>query len=171
MYNVLCLLCCRASVDAVTQFAVAYFRAAGGQSSAEYGQIVGVLVPKLCTMVKEDDEVGVASICLESLTELLKETKAGVTTANPAFPQAIVATVAAVLKSECACMDTGDDDGEADGEDDDIEESEQVRQSLPGFTLCCQPSQESQIDEKLECLVDQILGFQILQAQDFKPDI
>ena len=113
-------------MDAVTQFAVAYFRAAGGQSSAEYGQIVGVLVPKLCTMVKEDDEVGVASICLESLTELLKETKAGVTTANPAFPQAIVATVAAVLKSECACMDTGDGDAD-DGQDDDIEESEQVR--------------------------------------------
>ena len=75
-------------------------------------------------MVKEDDEVGVASICLESLTELLKECKSGVSGAHPDFPEAIVATVRAVLKSECACMDSGDG---ADGdENDDEEESEQV---------------------------------------------
>ena len=72
-------------------------------------------------MVKEDDEVGVASICLESLTELLKECKSGVSGAHPDFPEAIVATVRAVLKSECACMDNEPEEGE-----EDEEESEQV---------------------------------------------
>ena len=110
-------------MDAVTQFCVAYYRAG---EEKEFGTTVSLVVPKLCTMAKEDDEVGVASICLESLTELLKETKAGVA-ANAGFPEAIVATVAAVLKSECACMDTGDDQ---DGDEDDEEESEQVVHSV-----------------------------------------
>ena len=86
---------------------------------------INLLVPKLCTMVKEDDEVGVASICLESLTELLKECKSGVSGAHPDFPEAIVATVRAVLKSECACMDNEPEEGE-----EDEEESEQVSHTV-----------------------------------------
>merc|ERR1719295_506734 len=109
----------RCSVDAVTQFAIAYFKSG---ASAEFATSIQLLVPKFCLMVKEDDEVAVASICLESLTDLLKECKVGVT-GHEGFPEAIAATVTAVLKSECACMDSGDG---ADGdENDDEEESEQ----------------------------------------------
>jgi len=113
----------RASVDAITQFTVAYYKA-GEPAAKEFGNSVALVVPKLCTMVKEDDEVGVASICLESISELLKECKGAITTAQPGFPEAIVEIIKSVMKSECACMDKDDLEGEGDEDEPEAEQDE-----------------------------------------------
>ena len=104
----------RSSADALAQFTIAYFKI-GEPAAKEFNTSVALVVPKLCTMVKEDEEVGVASTCLDALADMLKECKGAAVTLN--HPEAIVATVTSVLKSECACMD-------AEGEDDDDDQPE-----------------------------------------------
>jgi len=131
----------RASVDAITQFTVAYYKA-GEPALKEFTSSVTTVVPKLCTMIKEDDEVGVASICLESISELLKECKGGIT-AQPGYPEAIVETIQSVLKSECACMDKDEVEDDATDEEQEAEQDEALfdcaGEILPNLGLALTP--------------------------------
>jgi len=58
------------------------------------------MIPKLCTMVREDDEVSVVCVCLEEMACLLKACGSHITRVS-GHPEKIIQCVHWVMKSEC----------------------------------------------------------------------
>ena len=81
------------------------------------------LVPKLCNFVEEESEHTIVVTALDSLTELLKHTKTGVTSLDK-VPEMIVHCVSKIMKKECSCQDAEDEDGME--EDEEAEEDEML---------------------------------------------
>ncbi len=83
-------------------------------------------VPKLCAVVREDEEASVVCTVLEELVHLLKECGQAVTCVQ-GHPEQVIQCVHLVMRSECKCMDAGADDGFAGGPGgEDEHEAEQV---------------------------------------------
>ena len=131
----------RACVDAVAEFTIASYYAK--QSDPRYEEVFQLIangvVPKLCDMVKEDEEVNVVCVCLEMLTEMLKRCKGGIIV-KPEYPQMIGACVLRVMKSECACMDCDEVDSDGDEAEQDRVLFEYAGEILPSLGMAMNPS-------------------------------
>lgn len=106
----------KASVEAVTQFIVAYYKQGNEEA---FTKAVVQLIPKLSLMIKDDEEVNVVCVCLEMMAELLKQCKRGVTGIQ-GHPEEIVQCVHRVMKSDCACMDSDDSNEDEEAEQDEV---------------------------------------------------
>ena len=63
----------KSAVEAVTEFTIAYFKDGSAPSSAEACQkSLSGLLPKLCEMVADDEDIDVVCVCLENVARLLK---------------------------------------------------------------------------------------------------
>lgn len=110
----------KAAVEALVEFCICYYKQNDASSLEAFDKAVQTLVPKLCSMIKEDEDVGVVCDCLDELARLLKECKDRVTQVG-GHPEMIVQSVRQVMSSDCKCMD----DEKFEGEDEDEEEAEQ----------------------------------------------
>ena len=114
----------KAAVQAVGVFMMAYYKlaisGAGFAADSEFQGYILQFVPKVSQMIKEDDFVSVVCGCLDTLADVLKNCKNGVTS-QPGIPEKIVECVQRVMRSDCACMDN-EDVGE---ESEEVQEAEQ----------------------------------------------
>ena len=103
--------CRKAAVQAVGVFIMAYYKlaitGAGFAADSEFQRYVLQLVPKLSQMIKDDDFVNVVCACLDTLADVLKNCKSGVTS-QPGLTEKIIECVQRVMRSDCACMDNED---------------------------------------------------------------
>merc|ERR1719153_1355790 len=114
-YDVRC-----AAMDATAHFLIAYYKSGSEEGRELFNKGIPPLVKSLCESVVEEEEHQVVVAALDALTELLKECKEGGTGVQ-GHPEMIVATVAKIMKGECACQDAE----EAEGGDEGDEEAEQ----------------------------------------------
>ena len=110
--------CRKAAVQAVGMFTMAFYKLAiarvGFNADAEFQRYILQLIPKLSQMIKEDEYVNVVCACLDTLADILKTCKSGVTS-QPGLPEKIIECVQRVMKSDCACMDNEDVGDEGEG--------------------------------------------------------
>ncbi len=119
----------KAAVETITTFCIAYHNADSQSAKEAFTQATNTLVPKLCEIVREDEEVDVVCVCLDELANLLNECGNAVIKTS-GHPEQIIQCVHLVMKSACKCMDSGEVDVEDEGaaidvDDDDGQEAEQ----------------------------------------------
>ncbi len=132
----------KAAVEAVVQFCIAYHNKGTKFALEGFSKAVANLVPKLCCMVREDDEVSVVCVCLDELAHILK--KCGQTvTCMKGHPEQIIQCVHMVMKSECKCMDPDDfDQAEDNGHEAEQDEAlfEYSGEVIPALGRAMPPS-------------------------------
>ncbi len=114
----------KAAVEATSELCIAYHKQGTLSSSEAFAKAISNLLPKICSMVREDEEASVVCTCLDELVNLLKECKQAVTNIA-GHPEQIIQCVHLVMKSECKCMDSDDFGGDGTGGDLDEHEAEQ----------------------------------------------
>jgi len=136
-YDVRC-----AAMDATAHFLIAYYKSGSDEGRELFNKGIPALVKSLCESVVEEEEHQVVVAALDALTELLKECKEGVTGVQ-GHPEMIVATVAKIMKGECACQDAeeaeGGDEGDEEAEQDEML-FEYAGEVLPNLGRALQPA-------------------------------
>lgn len=130
----------RAAIDATAHFLIAYYKSGNKEGVDTFHTALATFMPRLTTMVVEEEEHGIVLAALEAITELLKECKQGVTAVS-GNPEAIVNCVQKIMKSECACQDT-DDDESVEGEEAEQDEMlfEYAGEVLPNLGRAMTPA-------------------------------
>merc|ERR1740129_2221214 len=130
----------RAAIDATAHFLIAYFKSGSGDGMQAFNQGLQALLPRLVSMVAEEEEHGIVLASLEAIAELLKECKAAVTSVQ-GYPEAIVGCVQKIMKNECACQDMDDADSE-EGEEAEQDEMlfEYAGEVLPNLGRAMTPA-------------------------------
>ncbi len=113
----------QAAIEATGQFCVAYHKQGSPSSTEAFDKTITNLVPKLCDLVSTDEEAAVVCIALEELVHLLKECGQAVTR-HQGHPELIVKSVHQVMKGECHCMDSGEENDDNNDVGDDTEQDE-----------------------------------------------
>jgi len=130
----------RAAIDATAHFVIAYYKSGNSDGLQAFQQGLSVLLPRLVSMVADEEEHGIVLACLDSISELLKECKTGVTSVE-GYPEAIVGCVQKIMKNECACQDMDDADS-VDGEEAEQDEMlfEYAGEVLPNLGRAMAPA-------------------------------
>ena len=85
-------------------------------------------LPKLCEMVEEETEHTVVISSLDGITELLKHCKQGVTSLKN-VPEIIVKSVTKIMKKECACQDSEEDEGMDEHDRESMQKEQQLEKA------------------------------------------
>jgi len=112
----------RAGVEALSEFAACLY------TTSQNEEGLNVLIPKLVSMIKEEEEASVVAACLEELAKLLKHAGAAICRVQ-GQPELIVTAVQAVMRGTCRCMasmDDEEDDGQYEDEGDEETEMEEA---------------------------------------------
>ena len=120
----------KAAAEAMPEFAYAQYKLGSTE-------IIVKLVPKLCTMISEDEEVGVVCACLQSIETLLKKCQGAVINCGENHAEAIIKCVKNVMnQSNINCIDcTASDFLGGDQEDEDEAEQDQLLFEYAGDVL------------------------------------
>jgi len=113
----------KAAVEASAQFTITFLKTAPDELEMVV-QSLGLLIPKMCEMVKTDTEMLVAMACLESTNELIKECR-DIVLRGDNHLSLIITAVTEVFKGKTACQDGGDGSASDDEDDSEDESAEQ----------------------------------------------
>ncbi|XP_066592125.1 importin-4-like [Prorops nasuta] len=110
----------KATIEALVQFCKNFSKINTNEGNRALEKALSILVPKLSELVRLDDERSVAISALDGCTELLKEFKSGVLTAD-GHKEAIMNCITDVLSGKTECQDQEDADGlDAEAEQDEL---------------------------------------------------
>jgi len=86
-----------------------------------FNETAAKLVPILCQMVVKDVDVDVVCACLDTITDLLKTCKQGITNIN-GLSEEVIQVMHNVINSKCACMDSDIVNDNINDQEDDVED-------------------------------------------------